>query len=343
MLLLSLSAFSQMAESEEVCEDTVSPVPRVEVARLLTELRCLFFGQRALVVPLQFRSAGDPGATSYRLERFYDSLSDELELVDSILGIERMDNKVECLPNNIHVHMYGSNTIACSSLKLSTASDFFKFELKVESLPQTTLDIRPFLYAKPHEDVPWDWDEAVWTRRLLKCIEHGSLGVTIIPAYLWKSNDYQSQIGKLFPRVRFIHAAPFHGMTDLLLFGNRSVAVINIVDDDIICSVEVGCIKGSMCPITISCVRKVWPEKVGELLASMYQFGTLNYLNNLKAMPKEISMIIYGILAIRLSGCLVVKMRLDSSGCCVQLLHDGPVTSLGEAIQQVVKHIKRVS
>ena len=168
---------------------------------LLTKLRCLFFGQCALVVPLQFCSAGDRGAASYRLEHFRkcDSLSDELELVGRILGIERLDNRVDCLPNNINVHVYGSNTITCSSLKLSTAREFFKFESKVESLPQTTLDITPFMYAGEgagrhnsgvmQENVPWDWDEAVWTRRLIECIEQGSLGVNIIPVYLWKSSD----------------------------------------------------------------------------------------------------------------------------------------------------------
>ena len=141
--------------------------------------------------------------------------------------------------------------------------------------------------------------------------------------------------------MRCIRAAPFHGMTDVLLFGNRSIAVINIEDNDIIGSVEVGCMKGIMYPITISCARKVWPEKVGELLASMYLFGTLNYLNNLKATPKEISVITYGILAVRLTGCLVVRMQLDGSGCCVQLLHEGCVSTLGAAIQQVVEHLKR--
>ena len=323
-------------------------MPRVVVPRLLTKLSCLFFGQCALVVPLQFCSAGARGAASYRLEQFRncDSLNDELALVDCILSIEQLDNRVDCLPNNIHVHVYGSNTI---TLKLSTAREFFTFESKVESLPQTTLDITPFMYAgegagrkNSQEDVPWDWDEAVWTRRLIECIEQRSLGVSIIPAYLWKASDYQSHIGRLFPRVRGIRAAPFHGMTDLLLFGNRSIAVINIEDnDDIICSVEVGCLKGSMCPITISGARKVWPEKLGELLASMYLFGTLNYLNNLRAMPKEISVKTYGILAVRLTGCLVVRMQLDGSGCCVQLLHEGSVSTLGAAIQQVVEHIKR--
>ena len=41
---------------------------------------------------------------------------------------------------------------------------------------------------------------------------------------------------------------------------------------------------------------------------AMYRFGTLNYLNNML----KVSVITYGILAVRLTGCLVVRMQLDS-------------------------------
>ena len=110
-----------------------------------------------------------------------------------------------------------------------------------------------------------------------------------------------------------------------------------VVHVSVICSVEVGISKGPTCPITISCARRVWPEKAGELLASMYLFGTLN---RLKAMPNEISIVTYGILALRMTGCLVVRMELNRSGCSVQLLHEGGIRSLGAAIQLVVAHLK---
>ena len=75
----------------------------------------------------------------------------------------------------------------------------------------------------------------------------------------------------------------------------------------------------------IECVRmgtQVWPEKVGELLASMYLFGTLNYLNNLRNTPANILWTTYGLLAIRDTGCLVLKMTLDETHCSVQLMHE---------------------
>ena len=46
-------------------------------------------------------------------------------------------------------------------------------------------------------------------------------GVKVIPAFLW-SEGYHSDINTHFPSVRSIHAAPFHGMTDLLLIAEKS-------------------------------------------------------------------------------------------------------------------------
>ena len=113
----------------------------------------------------------------------------------------------------------------------------------------STLDIQPFLFAKDdlhvlsvsgsrqhrqvdywitQEDVVWDWSEKIWTRRLLECIEQRSLGLKVIPAFMWTTHDYQAQIGTIFPHVRCICAAPFHGMTDILLVGGK-IGVTNVV------------------------------------------------------------------------------------------------------------------
>ena len=110
---------------------------------------------------------------------------------------------------------------------------------------------------------------------------------------------------------RFMRAAPFHGMTDLLLMAENSLALVHVEDTSFICSVELGIQKDTTCPICIACEIKVWPEKVGELLASMYFFGTLNYLNNLRNTPANILWTTYGLLAVRDTGCLVLKMTLD--------------------------------
>ena len=40
------------------------------------------------------------------------------------------------------------------------------------------------------------------------------------------------------------------------------------------------------------------------------------------------------------TGCLVLKMTLDETGCSVQLMHEGGVFSLGPAIEYVVNSIK---
>ena len=130
-------------------------------------------------------------------------------------------------------------------------------------------------------------------------------------------------------------------MTDLLLMAENSLALVHVEDTSFICSVELGIQKDTTCPITISYEVTIWPEKVGELLASMYFFGTLNYLNNLRNTantPANILWTTYGLLAIRDTGCLVLKMTLDETRCCVQLMHG--VFTLELAIEYVVSSIK---
>ena len=87
-------------------------------------------------------------------------------------------------------------------------------------------------------------------------------------------------------------------MTDLLLMGPESVGVVRVSNERFICAVEVGISKMTTTPVTVGNELKMWPEKLGELLASMYMFGTLNYLNNLHKPPESISWTAFGILAL---------------------------------------------
>ena len=109
-------------------------------------------------------------------------------------------------------------------------------------------------------------------------------------------------------------------------YDGGSAAEIQIQDaTSLICTVEVGLDKGPTHPITVACSLRRWPEKVGELLASMFAFGTLNYCNHLRATPppEEVRWKAYGLLAIRSAGCLLLEMQLNKEGCHVKLLHEG--------------------
>ena len=91
--------------------------------------------------------------------------------------------------------------------------------------------------------------------------------------------------------------------------------------------------------ILISSKMKRWPDNVGELLGSMYVFGTLNYLNQVTAIPVEVKWTTYGILAIRGTGCILLKMTLDEAECRVSLIHEGGALSLGSALDFVLNTI----
>ena len=109
-------------------------------------------------------------------------------------------------------------------------------------------------------------------------------------------------------------------MTDFLIMGSNFISVVSLAQP-IVCSIEVGGAgKYKTCEAT---AMKRWPEKVGELMASMYLFSTLNYLNQLTGTPQILKFEVYGVLAICGVGSLLLKMTLDSTDCCVSLLYEG--------------------
>ena len=259
-----------------------------------------------------------------------------LEEMHRTLGIAYGGNSIYQLPNSVYVHVY-KNTIACSSFKLSMALAFFSFDVGLVELPDNSaIDIMPFVFcgedlricgasfgshtAHYHHyqwvtepKIAWDWGEDVWATRLVQCMEMSgtSTDVRIIPAFRWTSRGYTSQINTLFPHVMSVKATPFHGMTDILLMGPESVGVVR---ERLVVSIELGINKVATTPITVGRDLKMWPEKVGELLASMYMFGTLKHSNS-------ISWTTFGILAIHPTGFLILKMILNGDGCCVHLVH----------------------
>ena len=86
--------------------------------------------------------------------------------------------------------------------------------------------------------------------------------------------------------------------------------------------------------VPIASELRRWPEIVGELMASMYLFGTLNFLNHLTGMPGMVKFETYGVLAI---GSLLLKMTLDNTECRVSLIHEGGTLALGNILEYVIK------
>ena len=310
--------------------------PKVKEARVV--LKCLFWGKSGQVLPLRWKEAGLHLGGSYPLSCFDSpALVSELRDVRSALEVSHDGNSIYRLPN-AYVHVY-KHTIACSSFTLSKAQAFFTFVDGggLDLLPQSSIDIKPFLYggqdlllageSSSAEEyswvteprVAWDWGEAVWAARLVQCLEISGVtdAIRVVPAYKWTPSGYISEINTLFPNVMSVKATPFHGMTDILLMGPKSVGVVHASAERCLCSVE----------------------KVGELLASMYMFGTLNYLNHLSGIPECISWTTFGVLVLRSIGCLVLRMEMELSGCSVHLVYEGGAIALGSAVEFVVKCI----
>ena len=184
-------------------------------------------------------------------------------------------------------------------------------------------------------DVAWDWDEIVWSNRLFKCLTSAPAlsAISVIPAFQWGQNTYKASVGTHFPNVMALPVAPFQGMTDFILRGKSNCGIISLT------TVEVGVSKGPTWQLTIGSYVRSWPEKVRELLASVYYYSTLQYLNGLRLSPQSVKWTGFGIFVAKGCGCLVVRMTLDDTGCHVNLVHEGGVLTLGPAIEYVVGHL----
>ena len=79
-----------------------------------------------------------------------------------------------------------------------------------------------------------------------------------------------------------------------------------------------------------------WPQKIGELLASMYYFSTCN---SLRTLPGAIQWTGYGILTIRSVGYIALRMVLDCTGCHVHLTHEGCPLSLGSCLRYISRQV----
>ena len=98
-------------------------------------------------------------------------------------------------------------------------------------------------------------------------------------------------------------------MTDILL-RHRGIGAVAVCEPNI-CCIEVGTVKTPTCSITIGGVVQKWPQKLGEVLASMYLFGALNYVNSLTTTPDKIS---FTALIMR---SILLRLVVDDTGCNV--------------------------
>ena len=133
----------------------------------------------------------------------------------------------------------------------------------------------------------------------------------------------------------------FQGMTDILLCTPSNITLLRAASlEECVCCVEVGIQKETTFPLAVGTMQKRWPQKVGELLASMHYYGTLWYLNQFTNLPTEVKWTAYGLFTLQSVGCLLLKMSQSKEDFLVELLHEGGCLSLGTALEAVVQIMK---
>ena len=196
------------------------------------------------------------------------------------------------------------------------------------------------------QELAWSWSENTWSARLFHSIKsiEAFRDISLHAAYEWTASNYENRIGSLFPKTVFLKICPFHGMTDILMIAKR-VALVRVTYPQIqhhICCVEVGTSRPPACSVVIGGVTKVWPQKFGELLASMNFFGALHHVNNMETVPENVSFTAYGMLVIRSISFILLRMVVNRSGSHVYFLHEGGCLDMGQGLQLIANSLKEV-
>ena len=71
---------------------------------------------------------------------------------------------------------------------------------------------------------------------------------------------------------------------------------------------------------------------LGELLASMHLFGSLNYVNSLGQIADNVSLVVRSIL---------LKLSVDETGSNVHVIHEGGSLSIGRALEHLSNSLKK--
>ena len=176
------------------------------------------------------------------------------------------------------------------------------------------------------------WSENTWNVRLNGCLrrakERNKWDIDIIECFKWNNASLiKDGLKSIFYALteQHLHVTPFYGCTDFFLRGKNSMLIRHSIDEEVlratICievginrtpTVEVFLTTGEFMPL---------PKKLAELLASMYMFGSLNQLNELRKKGQKSLMgedllqwKCYGIFLVPRSLKLV-EMELNKTEC----------------------------
>ncbi len=203
------------------------------------------------------------------------------------------------------------------------------------------------------------WSEEVWVTRLfhsLKAVKCDALkGIEIVNAFTWKSSTWESSLLSVLTNIPINFRVTISWYDGCV--GGKGIGQLHhrSTDPSATCTsvttdsgsvafvLEIGL--GKAVPYEIVFPQKgkrlSLPEKAGELLASMYQFGCLNFINHRWSEAIDsVSWTAYGTLALRGFATTALQMTLNESGCHVTVLWQTcDFATLGQEIKMIADKI----
>ena len=162
------------------------------------------------------------------------------------------------------------------------------------------------------------WREDIWLTRLYHCLskKEKDWKVQIIDLSS-KRPSWKEVIPTVLhtPTLSF-QVAPFKGVTDLLILSDRGAVVVAVSDleteiEDMTMQsgIEIGIVKPKL--VKCSNSRELLPNKMGELLSSMYLVASITSVKH----PSQKKVEIYGWLLMRSTFSIGIRLTITTMEC----------------------------
>lgn len=207
-------------------------------------------------------------------------------------------------------------------------------------------DAGKYSFLMSHQII--DWKEETWVTRLFHCLKEKEeqLGIQVVNISQ-RGPGWQEWLRTvLFAPTLPTLCTPFKGVTDILLLGKNGFLSVAVTAEDGVscmvdlvsnlCVLEVGICKSK----PILCIRSNirLPDKLGELIASMYLLGALKALTARRGFK---SFKTYGLLLIRSELSVGVELTVHSQATAVNILWlNSDMDRLEQDIMCLVSKIK---
>ena len=185
-----------------------------------------------------------------------------------------------------------------------------------------SVDCQEYTYERTQYGL--NWRERVWTHRLFWVLKKKERELQVQVCNVSQDGQHwEDTLADVLKTSKIaVNATPFKGVTDILLLGKTNAMTVLVRDDEIVgstwnCREKIGCNTlvveiGLGAPVRVECpnYQGMLPNKLGELLSSMYLIGAALSLKKPGSILFETK--VYGWLILRSQFNLGIELKVST-------------------------------